>query len=447
MPNIKNIIKSMDNTFFAYMAKEITEYSLCSKLENQLELVAACANSRKKFHVSLIDGKSEFFAMRCYPDLSRFNTFITKTDSLSGGEENFNKHWLIDLDKWEIEIDKNCFDPTVISFNPSELTAILLHELSHVVFSDKISERFYDSYRTHKLLLRMQEKKAMTIVQGIMYIIPTLVACGMHEWSVGKDGMIEEYICDQVFGQTEYKRHMSTALNKIVKACGTSVLLTDQQKDLLVDKDMKWCNINIIDISHRRDILQRDLLNKAALSRSKQFKYACLNILNKFGIGMSDKYTGNMITMESVIEGIDDGVYDLNGILTKLKFVDSNVKARNAMENVIESALNSTPAFESMKNKTPFLPSDYDIDSLNIQLDKMTNHNDRIYVLDLIHNRLEQISEFEEYVSYAGNLTKYSSKIAAQKEQLGQLRTAVLLKRSFKSQYDVFVKSPAGYEG
>ena len=107
-----------------------------------------------------------------------------------------------------------------------------------------------------------------------------------------------------------------------------------------------------------------------------------------------------------------------------------------------------SPAIESAKRgRAPKLPSQYDIDTISIEVDRISNHHDRIYVLDLIHDRLDQIQEFEEFVEYTGEIKRYSTKIKMLRDALDQLRIAVLRKNNFDKKYGIFVKYPAGYEG
>ena len=449
MPNINQCAQKLDKIFFDYKSKNISDRDFCSQLESALKLTASCTGMKKEFEVAIIDGKSEFFGMRVYPDLEEFNKFIFKNSDSDGIK--FCKSWIYDIEKYDIEIDKNMFDTSIISFNPQEMTAMILHELAHVAFNDKVSEKLYTSIKINRSLLKLNERKAVAKMQAVLYIIPALVACGMHQWNIGKNGIFEEYTADKIFGATEYSRHMSSALNKIIEAYGTTIVLSDSEQDGLIDTKVKWCNINIIDISHRRELIQRDIFMMAASSKSKYFKKACLNVLTRFGIGMHDKYSNALVATESIIAGIDSGDYQLSGILSKFEFDDTIPRQFGNYSSIVKNALESTITWscanESSKNKIPSMPSDYDIDVISVDIDRIENHADRIYTLDLIHNRLDQLCEFEEYVEFNGTINRFKSKIASQKHQLEQMRTQVLNKKSLNKQYGVFVKYPSGYEG
>ena len=447
MASIETCAKSIEQIFYSYMSNSMSESEFCSRLGSTLTVASAYTNTKTKkvFTVSIIDGKNEFYGMSCYPNLDQLNGLIINMNS---GNE-FKKKWVYELNNYTVEIDKNMFDRTIINFNPAEMTAMILHELAHTAFNDQLAERIWIAYKQNMSILRMQEKSMIKTAQGIFYSIPVLMACGTHAWHVGKNGIYEEYECDKVFGLEEYRVHMESALGKIVKAYGNTIFPTDTQADKLIDKNFKWCNVNITDITHRREAIRRDLFAMSNKTRSKSFKKACLDIMVKFGIGMKDNYSGALVATEAVLDMIESGEETYNGILQKYSFAVMP-EATGALESVLANMMTrESPAVEAARRgKIPKLPSQYDIDSISIEVDKIENHHDRVYVIDLIHDRLDQVQEFEEYVEFTGEYKKYSHKINQIRDDLNALRIAVLKKSSFgKRSYGVFVKYPEGYEG
>lgn len=446
MASMETCAKSIEQIFFSYMSGNMSESEFCSRLGSTLTVASAYSKvkTKKTFEVVLIDGKNEFYGMSCYPNLDELNNLIINMNS----GNDFKKKWVYDLTKYTVEIDKNMFDRTIINFNPPEMTAMVLHEMAHTAFNDQLAERIWIAYKQNMAILRMQEKKTVKAAQGIFYSIPVFMACGAHAWHMGKNGIYEEYECDKIFGLDEYRQHMESALGKIIKAYGTTIFPTDAQTDKLVDKNFKWCNVNITDITHRREAIRRDLFAMSNKSRSRSFKRACLDIMVKFGIGMKDNYTGELVATEAVLDMIESGEEEYNGILQKYSFT-TLPSASGALESsLINMMSKESPAIESAKRgRAPKLPSQYDIDSLSIEVDRIENHHDRIYVLDLVHDRLDQIQEFEEYVEYTGEIRRYAPKIKQLRDSLDRLRLAVLRKNTFEKRYGVFVKYPEGYEG
>ena len=95
----------------------------------------------------------------------------------------------------------------------------------------------------------------------------------------------------------------------------------------------------------------------------------------------------------------------------------------------------------------PKLPSDYDIDMIAVEIDRMQNHHDRLYVLDLIYAKIDQINNFMESSKNAGTFNTYKNKCASQLKRLDQLRLELLNKRVSTAGYKVIVNYPVGYEG
>lgn len=439
---------SIESTFFDYLSKKIHDNELCNRLAQALTN-ADLNGEHKVFEVSLIDGRSEFLGMCVYPDMADYNRLISEVTNAHGisqyksNYERFCHMWFTSLRKFYIEIDKNVFDRKVINFNPQELTAMLLHELSHVVYSDRVSSKMYYAWQVHKKTLDSHDPGLSRLAISTLYIIPGMIACAANKANTGRNGMKEEYICDKVFGLKGYQEHLVTALDKIIKAYGTKFVLDDGKSDKQIDATMKWVDFNVDNVISRRDALGREIVNMASGTRSKYTKDVLLTISKKLGLTARDKYTGKLIAMESIFEDIYSGELDTNGMLTKYDII-GDAKAIGALE--LQAKIR--PAIEHAKFGVPKLPSGLDIDTISIEIDRARTHADRIYILDLIHSKLEQVDEFEEY--YSGNtytINKYKPKIELYRKTLEEYRSMLLNKRNLNTVYKVFTKCPVGYEG
>lgn len=454
---------SSTNTEIEYAVQQVTgafrdilkgPYSVGNnlvRLGNALSLVLDSANHRRgkyQIEVKLIKSSNEFTGMCVYPDIAELTTVLANLSSCS-----INKiagAWN-DITKYIIEIDEDMFDSTAIAFNPEELTAMALHELGHIVFSSYVPERLYRAFRTNMAMLDMMDKKILKQVLSIFYAVPTLVICSIHKWYVGPNNMYEEYYCDNVFNMPDAKEHMASALNKIIKKYGNSIIRYETEDIKLheVDTDVKWCNINIKDISKRRGYLQAELLNRAARTKSTSMKRAYLNISARLGIGLKDRYTHSLISFESVLGMVDSGKMPYEKVFNSYEFTE-NFRGSRAIESVVDMAYKKgmQEAMESFRmRKPPVLPSDYALDEISIEVDKIENHSDRLYVLDLIYAKLDAIDAFEKWAKENDQYQRYSSKIQQRREYLAILRQNVISKKLPDKQYNVYVQYPKGYEG
>lgn len=445
-PRMDAYCKGIDNAFLDFESKKCDSDELCKRLSIYCKDISAALGYKKKFNVIMIDGKNEFYGMSVYPSLSELDKVFKKIDVTS--LDKFCNSWIVDIQEYTIEIDKNLFDKSIIAFNNRELTAMLLHELAHVAFHSTKAEVIYDSYKMHRIELKSGEKNATRVAQQIFYTIPTIVACGSHVYKVGITGHGEEFLADKILGMDEYKGDLYNATGKIVRTYGTSAITSESDQKQKADNLMKWCNLNILEISTRRRVLKNDIIFASAGTKSKMLRKAYVNLMTKLGIGFSDKYTNIEIATESVFDKIDTGELKTEGLLAgRLKVID---KSTGMLEHAIESAKNTVAmeSFDNSRNKQNALPSDYDIDMIAIEIDKCQNHNDRIHALDLIYAKLEQIQEFVEYAKYYNTYNRYKTKTDQQIKKLNQLREKVLHMKGSGTNYSMmYVEYPKGYEG
>jgi hypothetical protein len=115
----------------------------------------------------------------------------------------------------------------------------------------------------------------------------------------------------------------------------------------------------------------------------------------------------------------------------------------------INTAVNiANESFFRKKDKGIDIPNQLDVDTIFVEVDRIQNHADRRYVLDLIYNQEERINQFLELCDHDETLkAKYYSHMQSMLSELSDMRKAVLEKRSFDKKYKVFVKYPEGYEG
>ena len=123
---------------------------------------------------------------------------------------------------------------------------------------------------------------------------------------------------------------------------------------------------------------------------------------------------------------------------------------RSAATKMRDKYMPGTPAFESiMKGKVKKgLPSWNSIDNIQIEIDRMTNHHDRVFVLEMIYDKIDDINEFMDYIgSNPNEVRRYKDEAQRMLDELEGMREQVLRRKNFANRYSVFVKYPEGYEG
>lgn len=438
--DIENVVKATDMVFSDYLSGKINNTSLCDHLSR----ILSSFDNGKHITVYVINPKrsDQIFFMRTAPIIDDGMTIIDEIKEEDISFKKMNERWS-KLENWVIEIDIRTFDRTIISFNPQELTAMLLHEIGHVIYSDRVVEKFYRMFMETKLKFTMAERSKFKILTCI-YLIPLYTACVAHELSIGKNGIIEERMCDSLTRSVRYHTYLISAFDKIIKAYGTNYIIKDESVcDKEVEKDMIWAGININELSQRRDKLKSELVFKFMNTNSNIFKKAYSEISNKIGVYIKNKKNNeSMGTLESFFsnnETIDMNTYD---ILIDYKKSGPLFRLLDNYDDKI-----ATEGLSLLKKDKPISMSDYDIDCIEVEIDRIQNHHDRMFVLDLIYNALEKIDTIESLMDVNIKYNKYRNKIEPWRKRLAELRTMAMKKKDFSSNYTLFVRQVPGYEG
>ena len=444
---VEKALTLMDDSYNKYLVGDISQAEMCRNLAAALSSFPYDAG-QKEFTVQVTSNKTgneKFFGMRVYPDIEEMDDFCK--DLVNEGDKirftDIVKKWK-KIDKWFLEIDGTCFDRNQFNFNPKELTALTLHEIGHIIYSDKPIEGFYRAYQEVKARMNSSDKATQKLMYDI-YMIPLTLACMQRRWVNGKNEVQLEIIADKTVVELGYGQYLLEALDKITRAIGS---LNSQNNQDELNSSMNWCQQNIADIMKRKEQLKDELYYRAVRTKSNYMKAMTIIILDKLGFKLRERYTGYVV--ENTIELLSDPE-----VMQKyMPIVDAMESAKfDKFYNMMHSS--NSIAMEAIFNKRKKvkveLPSQYEIDAIAVEVDKITNHHDRIYVLDLIYEVLERINNFEEAISPDPSLVKkWSAKIKQMKDELEALRQAVLAKKTFATSYKFFVKLPeaaSDYEG
>lgn len=431
----------------------ITGKSTVQKLENVLgHVLSSCAfcGRSNTYTVTLIKTdnlKQPFFGARVYPAIDLLEKLVSETVVELHPFKEIAASWH-HIDHWVIELDSGLFNRNVISLLPKEIMAAILHEIGHTVYSDKVLERFYRSYKTMYVHMKTAEKDAIKLGYGL-FTVPLAVSCGLRSWVRGKRAIREEFFADRIVHEYGYGDFYVSLLSKIVEAYGNSMIEdNDVECDNVVSERTRWASLNIVDTVRRKNRLKDDMYLASARTPSMYLKALYAKTLNELGVNLRERYTGDAV--ECTIELLSDPQ------LEKAYEMITDTDRFNWFSDAVEAALHrdkytrGTPAFESiLRNKLKKgLPSWHSIDAIQIEIDRMTNHHDRAFVLDMIYSKMDDINEFLDYIQGDEALMrKYGNEAQKMLDELDAQREAVLRRKSFANRYAVFVKYPEGYEG
>ena len=201
-------IKMIDDAFFSYLNDNDEK-----KCFNRISTVLHFFAKDKSFKIMIVEcnpmKKDPFFGMRCLPDSRPALNMIKAMANNDFSLKDLIERWR-HINNWEIEIDSRVFNRDLINFNPQELTAMLLHEIGHVVYSDKPAEAFFRAYK-EAYIRSNTEDKAKYRALFRLYMIPLFAACGFRDWKVDSYDLREEIFADNSVKKLGYGDHLISA--------------------------------------------------------------------------------------------------------------------------------------------------------------------------------------------------------------------------------------------
>ena len=138
------------------------------KVESVLSMVLSNCNfyNRKNtYEVTIIKNdrtKEPFFGARVYPALDLLDKIVNEIVVEYHPFKDIRTAWQR-IDHWVIELDSGMFNRDIISLLPKEIMAAIMHEIGHTVYSDKVLERFYRSYKYMYVHMKNAEKDTLKL--------------------------------------------------------------------------------------------------------------------------------------------------------------------------------------------------------------------------------------------------------------------------------------------
>lgn len=437
----------IDDTFSEYLRGKINVAAMEKKVAIAL---AACQfyNKRNSYTVHVVKNNTTepFFGMRIFPDTEAAQKIAENMVVDKFKASDMRDAWQ-KINKWVIEIDSQCFDRSKLALNPKEITSMLLHEVGHTIYSDKVIERFYRAYQTSYMSMKSAEKDTVKFAYAL-FTLPLATTCMLRSWTRGRTAIKEEYFADNIVVDNGYGDHYVSALSKIIEACGNSIVNSNSaEADAEVETMMTWAITNICDVKKRKENLKDQLFYRSVKSSSGFLKALSVKVLNTLGVNLREKYTGDVV--ECTLDRMSK-----DGVEAAFELCFDTIGYNRFDATLVNSITNpkytpGTSAFESWrKTKPQKLPSWEELDRIKIEIDKMSNHYDRSFVLDLIYDQVNHINDFMESIQNDSSATrKFKPEAAKMMAQLDKYREIVLSRESFAKRYQVFVQAPDGYEG
>ena len=409
----KEAFKSIDNAFLVLQEDKASETGKKIIKDSLNEIFDV------DFDIEIIpvNDNSPLFVMSVFPEKSVVSKIISAVTTNSGNIETIKKLWQQNK-KWTLEIDERILNKNFINCSNRELTALVLHEIGHVVCTNSIPSRISTiiQYEIAKSKLENKILAADKLFSKIL-ALPILNACVSDSRKSDKPLSVE-IKADNFAKKMGYQQELLSVLKKIT---------TNQKypKGGTINKNMEE-------------------MTKFSINTLNQLKAREDNLLKKNLVSLKKECVSPYI--ESYIDDFYNTIFE-----TGDKSI-SSIEHLTFMENRADSIVENyyTEFFFGKKKLSKIDPAE--LDYIDIKTNEIKNENDKMMLISYIHSKLDIIDFYLEILKDPKLAKKYNVPNSA--DQLERKRTRLLTSRKNILKYKIpernkgiIIAWPENYEG
>lgn len=409
----KEAFKSIDNAFLVLQEDKASETGKKIIKDSLNEIFDV------EFDIEIIpvNDNSPLFVMSVFPEKSVVSKIISSVTTNSGNIETIKKLWQQNK-KWTLEIDERILNKNFINCSNRELTALVLHEVGHVVCTNSIPSRISTiiQYEIAKSKLENKILAADKIFSKIL-ALPILNACVSDSRKSDKPLSVE-IKADNFAKKMGYQQELLSVLKKIT---------TNQKypKGGTINKNMEE-------------------MTKFSINTLDQLKAREDNLLKKNLISLKKECVSPYI--ESYIDDFYNTIFETGN--KSISSIDQLTFMENRADSIVENYY--TEFFFGKKKLSKIDPAE--LDYIDIKTNEIKNENDKMMLISYIHSKLDIIDFYLEILKDPKLAKKYNVPNSA--DQLERMRTRLLTSRENILKYKIpernkgiIIAWPENYEG
>lgn len=410
------LIKSEHKNKLEEIFGDILEHRNFDRLSEISNILTKCFGKNINVNIITNNSKDSFFVMSIIPDESVIEK-ITTSIMVNDKKDIVSELWK-DCDNWTLEMDSRIFDAFTVDLSAQELTALVLHEIGHVINTNAVSSKINNVIK-YKIATSPVTAKVVMSNNSFSKLlhIPIINGCIFNKT---KASLKNELRADNFAVRMGYLSPLTSAIEKISK-------INNYEKNTLDNEISSGYDFSANTISNLN--MRRNHLNKAKF----------LNLMNRIPNGTKLKY--NLNALESALfEG------------NEMNMITSETKMRLVSESVDKIIDSYYTEFLNFGRKSLKQITRTELDYIDIQIMDMKTNDDRLMILSYINSKLDLCEYYITIINDKNLSKKYdvpqslTSLLAIRKRLLISKKKAFAQKIPTRID-DVHVFYPTGYEG
>lgn len=402
----KDKFKDIENAF-AVLKEDPKNKAAINMIKESLESCFSC-----KFTITVVPVEKDkpIFVMSVFPEMSTMDKIISSIMSDDKKKDDTIKKLWEKNKAWNLEIDERILTDSNIDASQRELTALLLHEIGHIVCSNSLPNRFITILQYEVAKTNMKNKLMLKdkIFRKVL-CIPILNACIADDKT--NKGLKTEIKADTYSKKMGYSNELNSVLKKLIK------INDDSGKD-----------------ENLKD------LTKFSIDTVNQLKERQANLVKQNMDVLKTECTSPYMK-EFLIE------------FTNTLFQENEEKREAVLERAVEITSD-----EAILEGFLFRPKQLqridpsELDYIEVKIPTIKSDSDKMMLISYLHSKLDMVNY---YISIAENpklSRKYSiphslKQLLDMKKRLENDREIILRYKIPEKTKGMFVAWPENYEG
>lgn len=410
------LIKSDHKNKLEEIFGDILEHRNFDRLSEISNILTKCFGKNINVNIITNNSKDSFFVMSIIPDESVIEK-ITASIMVNDKKDIVSELWK-DCDNWTLEMDSRIFDTFTVDLSAQELTALVLHEIGHVINTNAVSSKINNviKYKIATSPVTANVVMGNNSFSKLLHI-PIINGCVFNKT---KASLKNELRADNFAVRMGYLSPLTSAIEKISK-------INNYEKNTLDSEISSGYDFSANTISNIN--MRRNHLNKAKF----------LKLMNRIPNGTKLKY--NLNALESALfEG------------NEMNMITSETKMRLVYESVDKIIDSYYTEFLNFGRKSLKQITRTELDYIDVQIMDMKTNDDRLMILSYINSKLDLCDYYITIINDKNLSKKYD--VPQSLTSLLDIRKRLLIskKKAFAQKIptrvdDIYVFYPTGYEG